>query len=92
MLQSADSFSYPVADTVPPTSCFQNRSSAVCPNKGASQAMSTNSGPVTEVLHSDKHSTLTAEEIAKAVARHNKHHPTTKVENAAPKVNKAGKK
>ena len=54
--------------------------------------MSTNSGPVTEVLHSDKHSTLTAEEIAKAVARHNKHHPTTKVENAAPKVNKAGKK
>jgi hypothetical protein len=54
--------------------------------------MATNSVPQTEVLHSEKHSTLTAEEIAKAVARHNKHHPTEKAGNAAPKVNKAGKK
>ena len=45
--------------------------------------MSTNSGPVTEVLHSDKHSTLTAEEIAKAVARHNKQIPVGHVDGHA---------
>ncbi len=28
-----------------------------------------------DVLHAGPHSTLTAEEIAKAVARHKKHHP-----------------
>jgi hypothetical protein len=30
-----------------------------------------------EVLHSEHHSKLSAEEIAKAVARHNRHHPAT---------------
>jgi threonine aldolase len=31
-----------------------------------------------DVLHSSDHSKLSAEEIAKAVARHNRHHPGTK--------------
>jgi hypothetical protein len=31
-----------------------------------------------DVLHSNNHSKLSAEEIAKAVARHNRHHPGTK--------------
>jgi hypothetical protein len=31
----------------------------------------------TEVLHSENHSKLSAEEIAKAVARHNRHHPAS---------------
>src|SRR5579864_7044011 len=60
---------------------------AVCPGvkeyKGVNKVMSTNSGPLTEVLHSDKHSKLTAEEVAKAVARHNKNHSAAKAENAA---------
>ena len=54
--------------------------------------MPTNSGPLTEVLHSDKHSTLTAEEVAKAVARHNKNHSVAKAENAAAKVQNASAK
>jgi hypothetical protein len=54
--------------------------------------MATNSGPLGEVLHSDKHSKLTAEEVAKAVARHNKNHSAAKAENAALKTSKAGKK
>jgi hypothetical protein len=54
--------------------------------------MATNPVPLPEVLHSDKHSTLSAEEIAKAVARHNKHHPAAKAENARAKANKATKK
>jgi len=54
--------------------------------------MSTDSGPQTDVLHSEKHSKLSAEEVAKAVARHNKHHPAAKAENAATKANKATKK
>lgn len=54
--------------------------------------MATNSGPLTEVLHSEEHSKLSAEEIAKAVAHHNKKHPAAKTENAAPKANKVTKK
>jgi hypothetical protein len=54
--------------------------------------METNSGPLTEVLHSDKHSKLSAEEIAKAVARHNKNHSAAKEANVAAKANKATKK
>jgi len=61
-------------------------------SKGVYQAMATNSGPLTEVLHSEKHSKLSAEEVAKAVARHNKNHSTAKAENAAAKANKATKK
>ena len=54
--------------------------------------MATNSSPLTEVLHSEKHATLSAEEIAKAVARHNKNHSAAKAENIAAKANKATKK
>ncbi len=36
-----------------------------------------------EVLHSKTHSMLSSEEIAKAVARHNKHHPAATTEDAA---------
>jgi hypothetical protein len=54
--------------------------------------MATNSGSLTDVLHSEKHSKLSAEEIAKAVARHNKNHSTAKAANAAAKANKATKK
>jgi hypothetical protein len=53
--------------------------------------MATPSGPLSDVLHSDKHSQLSAEEIAKAVERHNKKHPPAKAENTA-KANKAAKK
>ncbi len=42
-----------------------------------------------DVLHSEKHTKLTAEEIAKAVARHNKHHPHDKVQNVGAKAKKA---
>ena len=54
--------------------------------------MATNSSPLTEVLHSENHSKLSSEEIAKALARHNKHHSGAKAENTALKVKKAGKK
>lgn len=36
--------------------------------------MDTKPDPNSDVLHNESHSKLTAEEIAKAVARHNKHH------------------
>jgi hypothetical protein len=54
--------------------------------------MATSSGSLSEVLHSEKHSTLSAEEVAKAVARHNKNHSAAKAENIAAKANKATKK
>jgi hypothetical protein len=54
--------------------------------------MATNSDPPTDVLHSENHSKLSAEEIAKALARHNKHHSAAKAENAAAKAAKATKK
>jgi hypothetical protein len=54
--------------------------------------MEINSGSLTEVLHSEKHSKLSAEEIAKAVARHNKNHFAVRAANAAAKANKATKK
>ena len=54
--------------------------------------MATNPIPQNEVLHSENHMKLTAEEIAKAVARHNKHHPDAKVENEPVKAQKATKK
>jgi hypothetical protein len=43
-----------------------------------------------EVLHSDNHSKLSAEEIAKAVARHNRDHSGAPKE-ASPKPPKGGK-
>ena len=54
--------------------------------------MATNPGPVSDVLHSEKHSKLTDEEVAKAVARHNRNHSAAKAENAAAKAKKATKK
>jgi hypothetical protein len=48
--------------------------------------------PLPEVLHSDHASKLSAEEIAKAVARHNKHHSAAKAENAVLKAKKATKR
>jgi hypothetical protein len=54
--------------------------------------MATNSSPLTDVLHSENHSKLSSEEIAKALARHNKNHSAAKAENAAAKANKATKK
>jgi hypothetical protein len=54
--------------------------------------MATNSSPVTDVLHSDNHSKLSPEEIAKALAHHNKHHSAARDENVAKKANKASKK
>jgi hypothetical protein len=54
--------------------------------------MTSNSSPLTDVLHSENHSKLSAEEVAKALARHNKNHSAAKAENAAAKANKATKK
>ena len=53
--------------------------------------MATNTSPVTEVLHSENHSKLSSEEIAKALARHNKNHSAAKAENAAAKAKKTTK-
>ena len=54
--------------------------------------MATNSSPLTEGLHSENHSKLSSEEVAKALARHNKNHSAAKAENVAAKANKATKK
>ena len=48
--------------------------------------MATNTDPQSDILHSENHSRLSSEEIAKAVARHNKNHPAAKVENATAKA------
>jgi hypothetical protein len=53
--------------------------------------MATNTSPQTEVLHSENHSKLSSEEIAKAVARHSKNHSAAKAENQALKAKKGGK-
>jgi hypothetical protein len=53
--------------------------------------MATNTSQTTEILHSENHSKLSAEEIAKAVARHNKNHSAAKAENASAKAKKATK-
>ena len=54
--------------------------------------MATNSSPLTDVLHSENHSKLSSEEVAKALARHNKKHSAAKAGDAAAKTNKATKK
>jgi hypothetical protein len=46
----------------------------------------------TDFLHSENHSKLSAEEIAKAVARHNKNHSAARAENAAAKAAKGVRK
>ncbi len=54
--------------------------------------MESNTSPSTEVLHSENHSKLSSEEIAKAVARHNKNHSDAKAENESLKAKKIAKK
>ncbi len=54
--------------------------------------MTTDSSPQTEVLHSENHKKLSSEEIAKAVARHNKNHSAAKADQVAAKAEKAKKK
>jgi len=54
--------------------------------------MATNTTPITDVLHSQNHSKLSAEQIAKAVARHNENHSAAKAENTAAKAAKGLKK
>lgn len=54
--------------------------------------MATNTSPITDVLHSENHSKLSAEQIAKALARHNKNHSAAKEENNAAKAAKNLKK
>jgi hypothetical protein len=56
------------------------------------KSMETNSGPSSEVLHSENHSKLSSEQVAKALARHNKNHSAAKAENIAGKANKAPKR
>src|SRR5689334_5419495 len=46
--------------------------------KGAKKVLEMNSGQLTEALHSKDYSKLAAEELAKAVVRHNKTHPAAK--------------
>jgi hypothetical protein len=57
----------------------------------ANLAMATNTSSLTEVLHSENHRKLSPEEIAKAVARHNKNHSAAKAENASAKAKKTNK-
>jgi hypothetical protein len=54
--------------------------------------MATDTNPLNDVLHSENHSTLSSEQIAKAVARHNKNHSADKATNAALKETKGKKK
>jgi hypothetical protein len=53
--------------------------------------MATNTSPLTDVLHSENHSKLSAEQIAKALARHNKNHSAAKAENIDAKAKKPAK-
>ena len=46
----------------------------------------------TEVLHNPNHATLSSEQIAKALARHNKNHSADKAANADLKAAKGKKK
>jgi hypothetical protein len=55
------------------------------------EPMSQTTNSQTEILHSEKQSKLSDEEVAKAVARHNKHHPAAKAESAAAAAKKATK-
>jgi hypothetical protein len=52
--------------------------------------MEPNNSSPREVLHSEHHSKLSPEEIAKALARHNRHHPA-ETEREVAKPQKASK-
>jgi hypothetical protein len=60
--------------------------------RGGTLTMATTTSPLTDVLHSENHSKLSSEEIAKALAHHNKKHPAAKAESASLKTKKATKK
>jgi hypothetical protein len=53
--------------------------------------MGTNNEVGSDVLHSTNHSKLSAEEIAKAVARHNREHKGQAAAAQQPKAKKSGK-
>lgn len=53
--------------------------------------MATSTNTASDVLHSANHSQLSAEEIAKAVARHNHKHPNAHAGEPSPKAQKRGK-
>jgi hypothetical protein len=52
----------------------------------------TKTNVASDVLHSSNHSKLSPEEIAKAVARHNRHHPGTKTAATSGKPQTGAKK
>jgi hypothetical protein len=54
--------------------------------------MATDTNSPNEILHSENQSKLSAEQIAKALARHNKNHSPDKATNAALKESKGKKK
>lgn len=49
-------------------------------------ATTTKPTPSSDVLHFENQSKLSAEEIAKAVARHNHHHPPAQVQSVSAKT------
>jgi dTDP-4-dehydrorhamnose reductase len=55
-------------------------------------ASTTNTTLQSDVLHFENHGKLSAEEIAKAVARHNHHHPNHQPESASAKAPAAKKR
>jgi hypothetical protein len=57
---------------------------------GAYKTMADKTNPLSEVLHSENHSKLSAEQIAKAVARHNRDHSGA-AKNGSPKPKKVTK-
>jgi hypothetical protein len=54
--------------------------------------MVTNTSSETDVLHSENHSKLSAEEIAKAVTRHNRDHSGAPTQVASAKARKVTKR
>jgi hypothetical protein len=54
------------------------------------ETIKSTSSVANDVLHNESHSKLSAEEIAKAVAHHKRHHPETQTARAAKPA--AGKK
>jgi hypothetical protein len=54
--------------------------------------MATSTNSTNEVLHSESHSKLSAEQIAKAVARHNREHSGAPTKVASAKAKKVTKK
>jgi len=62
------------------------------PKKASKPKMETKTNASNDILHSNNPSKLSAEEIAKAVARHNRHHPGNKTVAASGKQQSGAKK